>query len=205
MWETSLEDAKSCSTPTVENAGFQCHQSALVGLVGTVAGPWANSVRLAPDQAGFARLTSKPLNRARVARPVALPGEIEVEQSGDRAHEGPIAFADHDAPPVPRREAVLLEPQHSVGRSRLQRRRVGAVFGRDGVDIDLEIAHDALDNVAPHPVVGAHGDPADGREATGFDLLGVGRRGRRVLHVALRQRPDRAQPNPMRAGAASVV
>ena len=69
---------------------------------------------------------------ARVARPVALAGEIEVEQGGDRPHEGPPAFADHDAPPVPEREAVLLEPQQSVGRGRLQRRRVGAMFGRDG-------------------------------------------------------------------------
>src|SRR5208337_427749 len=93
------------------------------------------------------------LNCARVARLVALSGEIAVEEGGDRAHERPSAFADHDAPPVPGREAVLLEPQDSVGRRGLRRRRVRAMLCRDGVDIDLEFAHDTLDDIAPKPVV----------------------------------------------------
>ncbi len=44
------------------------------------------------------------------------------------------------------------------------------MFGRDGVDIDLEIAHHAFDDVASQPVVGAERDPADGREAFGPDF-----------------------------------
>jgi hypothetical protein len=70
---------------------------------------------------------------------------------------------------------------------------MNAMFGRDGVEIDLEIAHDALDDVAPQPV-GAEVNPRKGRETIGSDRLGVSRRSRRVLDVAMSRSRSRRIP-----------
>ena len=70
------------------------------------------------------------------------------------------------------------------------------MLGGDRFDVDLEIAHDALDDVATQPVVCGHRHPADGREAIGLDLPRVGGGGRSVLDIALRQRTDRARAEP---------
>ena len=64
--------------------------------------------------------------------------------------------------------------------------------GGERDDVDVEVAHQPLDQVAPQPVVGGQRDAAHDRQPARFDRLGIGERGRRVLHVALRQRADRA-------------
>ena len=132
--------------------------------------------------------------------------QVTVKKSGERAYERTAAFVHRDLPAVPTREAVGDKSRQPDCRRLYQWRRVRAVPERHGFEIDLEVAHDMPDRIPAQPVVSAELNPTDRGEPSCFDFIPISGGGRRVLHVALRERADRARSEfRSRAGAASVV
>src|SRR6185369_1114936 len=62
----------------------------------------------------------------------------------------------------------------------------------DGVEVDAEVAHDALDDLRTKQVVLGQGVTLDGREFSVGNRLAIGAGIDLVLHITLRQMPDRA-------------
>ena len=118
------------------------------------------------------------------------PAEVGVELGGHQPRVRPPAGPDAEAPP-PWLDRTLRggrdEPPGRLGHG------LGevAVARPEPLHVEAEVAQDLLDRVAPHPVVERERPAAIGREPVLLDPELIERRHRLVLHVALRQRPDR--------------
>ena len=139
--------------------------------------------------AGAAR--ARALHRLRMPRLAGVLGQIGVEQRRHRAHERAALFADREAPAVPMGEAVRLEAREAVeaassGAGSAACASATAARSTSRSHISRSITSRRSRSSARQR------DAAHGGEAARLDRLDVVGRGRRVLHVALRQRADRA-------------
>src|SRR5579871_2490411 len=124
-------------------------------------------------------------------RPVLA--QVTVKNCSERADERTSAFAHRDPPPVPMREAIGDKSRQPDRRRLYQWRGVCGVSERHGFEIDLKLAHNMPDRIPAQPIVSVEFNPTDRGEPSRFDFIPISCGGRRVLHVALRERADRAR------------
>ena len=115
---------------------------------------------------------------------------VAVEGGTDVTHQGPATVGHGDAPAVDRDQPVVHERRQPVDRGE-EIGRVDVPAAAGFADIDLVLAHQVADDVAPQPVVGADGNAAGGGEPPCRDGRHVLRDIRDVLRIARGQAGDR--------------
>src|SRR5271165_2636745 len=113
-----------------------------------------------------------------MARRRSVLPEIGVEQGRDGTYERPSGLGYGDPAPIPIRKAVFDKFGNAFGRRGLQRTGILGMLAGDRVEVDFEIAHHPLDDVAAQPVVWVQSYASHDRQAVSFDLAGVGGGGR---------------------------
>ncbi|MEE7456207.1 hypothetical protein MRSR164_05185 [Methylobacterium radiotolerans] len=117
-------------------------------------------------------------------------GQARVEHRGDDPDEGAGGRGSRDLSADPARQPLAAEgvDAREFG---LEHRRAHRVPGADRVEIDPQVARQALDHVAAQAVLGGEGEAARGRHLTHLDHPGIGRDRSNVPGVALRRGRDR--------------
>ena len=111
--------------------------------------------------------------------------QIGVEGRGDKANERTPFFRHHDLPAM-----TAHDPGRGEGVDGVQFRREFRRAGL-GIEIDRKIAHQPLDDPGALEIVGREREAlGDGKPPT-IDRAQVRADIRRILHIALRQPPDR--------------